>query len=316
MGVYFIVAASADRLTSERMKFLTAALAPFIVLGLTANTAYAKDPALLSLTLEHFRDTATVKDDPDAATISTENGFVEHKGPLRMVWNDVYLRSVIDKKAGQKSFQVYAWIIYSGRWRSYETAGYQTTAGPKSVPVTLMDKEMANCAVGDCLYTERIAFPVDEELLRQLAATNVPGKPTMWAYKFIAKSGADFAGGLSSAEIAGFLAKVDDYTNTLPAVKAMTTSASLKRDLGISGMPVTATTEQPNRAGILVFGVNSGSVAQRSGIIIGDIVYEFDGHPIKALAELEAAVAACAANSTVAIRLYRGTNDMAVSARF
>jgi S1-C subfamily serine protease len=62
--------------------------------------------------------------------------------------------------------------------------------------------------------------------------------------------------------------------------------------------------------------VNSGSVAQRSGIIIGDIVYEFDGHPIKALAELEAAVAACAANSTVAIRLYRGTNDMAVSARF
>jgi hypothetical protein len=300
------------------MKFRIAALATSIVLGLTTNTTYAKDPALLSLTLEHFRDTATVKDDPVDAitTISTENGYAEHKGPMRMVWNDEYLRTVIDKKTGRKSFQVYAWTIYSGRWRSYESANYQTPTGPKSVPVIQIGKEMANCAVGDCLYTERVAFPVDEELLRELAAGNVPVKPTIWAYKFIAKTGPDLAGGLSSAEIAGLLSNVDEYTNTLPAVKANATSASLKRDLGISGMPVAATVEQPNRAGILVFAVNGGSVAQQSGIIIGDILYEFDGHPIKALDELEAAVAACAPNSTVAIKLYRGTNGMAVSARF
>jgi hypothetical protein len=300
------------------MKNSIAALVPWIVLGFTANTAYAKDPALLALTMEHFRDTATVKDDPVDAitTISTENGYAEHKGPMRMVWNDEYLRSVIDKKTGQKSFQVYAWIIYGGRLRSYETADYQTPAGPKSVPAIQIGKEMANCAVGECLYTERMAFPVDEALLRQLAAASVQGKPTIWAYKFIAKTGPDYAGGLSSAEIAGLLAKIDEYTNALPAVKANATSASLKRDLGISGMPVAATMEQPNRAGILVFGVNSGSVAQKSGIIIGDILYEFDGHPIKALDELEAAVAACAANSIVAIKLYRGTNGMAVSARF
>jgi hypothetical protein len=300
------------------MKNPMAALAPLIVLALTANTTYAKEPAVLSLTMEHFRDTATVKDDPVSAitTISTENGFAERKGPMRMVWNDEYLRSVIDNKTGQKSFQVYAWTIYSGRLRSYETADYQTATGPKSVPAIQLGKEMANCAVGDCMYTERVAFPVDEELLRQLAASNVPGKPTIWAYKFIAKTGPDYAGGLSSAEVAGLLAKVDEYTNALPAVKANVTSTSLKRDLGISGMPVAATLEQPNRAGILVFGVNSGSVAQKSGIITGDILYEFNGHPIKALDELEAAVAACALNSTVAIKLYRGTNGMAVTARF
>jgi S1-C subfamily serine protease len=66
----------------------------------------------------------------------------------------------------------------------------------------------------------------------------------------------------------------------------------------------------------LIIGVNSGSVAQKAGLIIGDILYEFDGHPIKDLAGLEAAVAACAANSTVGIKLYRGTNQMALSARF
>jgi PDZ domain len=300
------------------MKLRIAALAPIIVLELMAHTAFAKDPALLSLTMEHFRDTATVKDDPADATtaISTEKGFAEHKGPMRTVWNDEYLRSVIDKKTGQKSFQVHVLIIYGGRWRSYETVDYRTTSGPKSGPVTPIGKEMANCAVGDCLYTERIAFPVDEELLRRLAATDVPGKPTIWAFRLIAKTGPGYQGGLSSAEIAGFLAKVDEYTNALPVAKANATSASLKRDLGISGMPVAATVEQPNRAGILVFGVNSGSIAQQSGIIIGDILYEFDGRPIKALAELEDAVAACAVNSTVAIKLYRGTNDMAVSARF
>ncbi len=235
---------------------------------------------------------------------------------MRMVWNDEYLTSAIDKKTGQKSFRVYAWTIYSGRLRSYESVNYQTPTGPKSVPAIQIGKETANCAVGDCLYTERVAFPVDEDLLRQLAAGNVSGKPTIWGYRLTAKSGPDYAGGLSSAEIAGLLVKIDEYTNALPVVKANATSASLKRDLGISGLPVAATSDQPNRAGILVFGVNGGSVAQKSGIITGDILYEFDGHPVKSLDELEAAVAACAANSTVAIKLYRGTNGMAVNAGF
>src|SRR4030081_3656956 len=192
------------------MKFRDVALAPFFVLGITDHTAHAKDPALLSLNMEHFRDTATVKDDPaDAITaISTEQGFAEHKGPMRMVWNDEYLTGVIDKKTGQKSFQVHAWIIYSGRWRSYETVRYQTLNGPTSATVTRIGKEMENCAVGDCLYTERIAFSVDEDMLRRLAATNVPGKPSLWTYKFVAKTGPDLTGGLSSAEIAGLLVKM------------------------------------------------------------------------------------------------------------
>ncbi len=200
------------------MKNSIAALVPLIALGFAANSANAKDPALLSLTMEHFRDTATVKDDPVDAitTISTENGYAEHTGPMRMVWNDEYLTSAIDKKTGQKSFQVYAWTIYSGRLRSYESVNYQTPTGPKSVPAIQIGKETANCAVGDCLYTERVAFPVDEDLLRQLAAGNVSGKPTIWAYRLTAKSGPDYAGGLSSAEIAGLLAKIDEFTNALP----------------------------------------------------------------------------------------------------
>jgi hypothetical protein len=282
------------------------------------GAVYAKDPALLSLSMEHFRDTATVKEDPlgGAATITTENGFAERTGPMRMVWNDEFLSGVIDKKTGQKSYQVYAWIIYSGRWRSYETATYQSASGPQSVPATKIGRSAANCAVGDCTYTERIAFPVDEELLRRLAAGYAPGKAAVWAYRFIAKTGPDFAGGISSAEIAGLLAKVDEYTDTVPVVKANTVNAALKLDLGIAGMPVAATVDHPSRAGILIVGVDVGSVAQKSGLIVGDILYDFDGHPIRALAELYTAVAACAAHSAVAIKLYRGTDAAAVTAQF
>jgi hypothetical protein len=289
-----------------------------MVLGLALGSAHAKDRALLSLTMEHFRDTATVAEDPLGAmtTISTENGFVERKGLMGMVWNDEYLRGVIDKKTDQKSFQVYALITYRGNWRFYQSASYQTSGGPRSVPLTQIGKESDNCAVGECIYTERVAFPIDEGLLRQLASENAPGRPTLWRYKLLAKQGPEYLGGISSAEIAGFLARVDDYSHALPVVKASAAGASLKLDLGIGGMPVAATADYPNRAGILVIDVNRGSVAQKAGIIVGDIVTEVDGRPIKMLTDLQAAVAARAANSTAAIKLYRGTTEMTVTAQF
>jgi hypothetical protein len=302
------------------VKSYIAALAAIILFG-AAGAARAKDPALLSLTMEHFRDTATVKEDPraDAMTISTEKGYAEHVGPLHMVWQDEFLSGVIDKKTGQKSFRVEAWIIYTGSWRSYDSASYQTPDGPQSVPLIKLGKEAANCAVGDCTYTERIAFSVDEELLRRLAAGHAPGKASLWTYRLLATKGPEFSGGLSSAEIAGLLAKVDEATHALPAVAANAANAAgaaLQLDLGITGMAVAATADHPHRAGILIIGVDAGSVAQQSGIIVGDILYEFDGHPIKALAELQAAVAACAANSAAAIKLYRGLEAMGLTARF
>ena len=300
------------------MKFITAALLSSIVIGFAGNIAFAKDPALFSLTAAHFRDSATVEENAidGKATISTENGFVEHTGLMRMVWNDTFLRGVVDRKTGKKSIEVYAWIIYSGSLRSYETATYETKDGPRSVPATPIGKQVANCAVGDCTYTEHLAFSVDEALLRELAAQPAAGKPKLWPFRFAAKSGPDYVAGLSNAEIAGFLAKMDEYLNTLPVVAANTDNASLKLDLGIGGMPVEATPEQPRRAGILITAVNRGSIAHKSGVIIGDILYEFDGHPIKGLADLQSAVAGCAANSVVAIKLYRGTDAMAVSAQF
>jgi hypothetical protein len=314
------------------LKFRIAVLTPFIVTALGISTAGAKDPALSSLTMEHFRDTATVTENPSDGTtiISTENGYVEHTGPMRMVWHDEFLRGVIDRKTGGRSLQVYAWIIYSGSLRNYESANYRTASGPRRVPVNQLAREVVNCPVGDCTYTERLAFPIDEESMRQLAAARAPGNPDKWPYTLIAKSGPEYAGEISSAEIAGFLAKFDEYANrppvapasapvvnaSVPVVNARTENASLSRELGIGGMSVDATEEQPNRGGVLVIGVDRGSVAHKAGIIVGDILYEFDGRRLKTPADLQAALAGRAAASTVAIKLYRGTSDTTVNARF
>jgi hypothetical protein len=295
-----------------------AALAAIVVCGFCAEDAAAKDPPLLSLSMEHFRDTAAIADDAQngRVTISTEKGYVEHSGPLHMVWHDEFLTASIDKKTGDKSFQVHAETTYNGNWRYYQSASYPGANGPRSVPAVQISKESANCALGDCVYTERIAFPIEEELLRQIAAAHVPVKPVMWNFKVVAKSGPAYAGALSSAEVAGLLLKVDKYTGT-PTVVATGAAAALTRlDFGVGGMAVAATPEQPNRAGILIIAVPRGSVAQKSGIIVGDILYEFDGRPIHQLAELQAAVGACAPNSAVPVKLYRGNDPIAVTARF
>jgi hypothetical protein len=310
-----------------------AVLAALIVLA-AAGTAGAKDSPLLSLNMEHFRDTATVLDSPtdSAVTISTENGYKEHRGPMRTVWNDEYLEAVIDKKTGRKSYLVYVWITYTGGLRGYGTASFQSPNGPRSVSTTLVVREKSLCAVGDCTYTDHLTFPVDPDMLRRLAAQYASGTHSVWAFKIAGKSAPIYTGGLSNAEIAGLLARADSYENDVAVAAVATTTAvatpatattaatataaSLKKDFGVGGMAVAASADQVNRAGVLIIAVSGGSIAQKSGIIVGDIVYEFAGRRIGTPAELQAAVAASAANQAVAIKLYRGTTVMTVSAQF
>jgi hypothetical protein len=301
-----------------RFAAIIAAIAALVACGFSGRAALAKEAAVLSLSMEHFRDTATVKNEPlDAVlVISTQNGFVEHSGPLRMVWHDEFLTADIDKKTGQKSFQVHEEISYSGSWRFYESANYQAAGGPRTATAIHISKEAANCPVGDCLYTEHVAFPVEEELLRQIAAGYVPAKPAIWPYKLTAKSGPAYTGGLSSAEIAGLLAKVDEYSDASTRLGARPAHAPGGLDLGIGGLPVPASEDHPARAGILIISVSRGSVAQKTGIIVGDILYEFNGRPITALDGLAAAVAACHADSAVPIKLYRGTDSIAMTVQF
>jgi hypothetical protein len=288
-----------------------------MMFGIAPCESIAKNASLLSLGMEHFRDTATVTDGPakGLTTISTERGFVQSSGPMGMVWNDEFLTAVIDDNTGRKSFQIDVSTTYAGARRAYPSADLGGMGGPDSVVPTLVKTQTANCATGECMYTDQLVIPVEETLLRHLAASYVPGKPVLLTYKLIAKRGAGYRGELSNAEIAGLLARVDGYAAEPPAPKAEA-PAPRRLDFGISGIVVSPSAEMPDRAGVLVAAVNGASVAQQAGIITGDIIYEIDDRPTRSLADLEAAVAAGAPRTTATIRIFRGVKEMTLKARY
>jgi S1-C subfamily serine protease len=76
---------------------------------------------------------------------------------------------------------------------------------------------------------------------------------------------------------------------------------------------VEGTEQQPSRSGVLVTAVVRGSVAEKAGVIVGDIVYEFGGRTIKSPSDLQSAIAASAANTGITIRVYRGTTEMTLN---
>jgi hypothetical protein len=191
-------------------KYLTLVLFVALV-GCVAEMREEQMSLAVSLTPEHFRDTATVRDDQldVIATVTTINGFQAKNGLLKIVGDDNFLRAFIDKKTGKTSFQVYQVIYYGGGWRFYNRANYSTLDGPKSVSVTSISRDVVSCSRYGCSYVEHIAFDIDEKSLRSIAARYQPGQRLAWQFKFLSKSGQDYNDGILPAEVAGFLMRVD-----------------------------------------------------------------------------------------------------------
>jgi hypothetical protein len=275
--------------------------------------AAAKDPELLSLGADHFTQTATVTEEAQSTRITTERGYVERSGLMGEVWHDEFLAARIDHDSHRVSYEMDVSITYRGASRSYRTAEFQGLEHLETVPVEALKRQMINCPTGECTYIEQLAVPIDEALLRHIAQGYVPGKPELWRFRILAKGSADYRGALSNAEVAGLLTKVDNYKQNPTAGQAPPPPPA-RLDFGISGLPVAASAEAPNRAGVLVVGVNPGSIAHKAGIITGDIIYEFEGRPVHSTADLQRAIAASAARSTAHIKLYRGTEAVTLEA--
>jgi PDZ domain len=289
-----------------------------LIAGTLVSQAIAKDADLLSLSAEHFTQTASVAEEAHTTKISTQRGYVERQGLLGEVWHDEFLTALIDRDSGQVSYRMDVSITYRGASRSYKTAEYRGIRELETVPVTVLKRVSINCPTGECTYTETLAVPLDEALLRHLAKDYVPGKPELWKFRIVAQGGFDYRGSLSNAEMAGLLAKVDAYLQNPTAGQAPPPPPPppARLDFGISGLSVAPTAEAPNRAGVLVVSVTPGSVAQQTGIITGDIIYEFEGSAVRSPEELRAAAAASAAHSSARIKLYRGTQVKTLEARF
>ena len=104
----------------------------------------------------------------------------------------------------------------------------------------------------------------------------------------------DTAGGLIGIATA---ASIRGLGVVIPAAIAWKTAAtvlehgSLKRGfLGLAGQPVALPESQQGADGreqaLLVVGVTAGSPAAAAGVLVGDVLLEFDGHPVEAPEQL------------------------------
>jgi S1-C subfamily serine protease len=103
----------------------------------------------------------------------------------------------------------------------------------------------------------------------------------------------------------------------IPASIAWKTAAtvlehgSLKRGyLGLAGQPVALPESQKGVDGreqaLLVVGVTAGSPAAAAGLLVGDLLLEFDGHPVEAPEELLDLLLGDRVGKTVNLKVLRG----------
>jgi S1-C subfamily serine protease len=89
--------------------------------------------------------------------------------------------------------------------------------------------------------------------------------------------------------------------------------------LGIAGQPVqlpeTQRTADGREHALLVVAITGDSPAARAGLLVGDLLLDFDGHPVESPEDLLDLLAAHTVGQEVRLRLLRGGSALDVSVR-
>jgi hypothetical protein len=175
---------------------------------------------LVSMTPEHFRDTAQILDDQleTTAIISMEPGFhARHNLAVDRLVCDAYLRAFVEKQSGATTYQLYVDASYSGHDRRlYNTIVYRTPQGIQSAPVIVISRDRANCRKDDCMHRDVVAFDMPEAMLREIAATYTPNVRNGWLFKIKGKFlDTDIEDVIMPSEAAGLLMAVKAYKASL-----------------------------------------------------------------------------------------------------
>jgi membrane-associated protease RseP (regulator of RpoE activity) len=71
-----------------------------------------------------------------------------------------------------------------------------------------------------------------------------------------------------------------------------------------------------NMKAALVVKVSPGSISDKAGIKVGDVIYQFDGKHIEQFTDLQKAVAETAIGRKVSVKLLRGEKELSIDAQF
>lgn len=195
-------------------------------------------PQQQSLNKQHFKETVTINEFAAEKVIifSTIYGFQHRQSHQQVVGDDNFLRGFLDRQSGKKVFQVYNVIYYAQpgsqfSWKQFKQARYQTKVGQETVAVKVIKKQEDCSALslyGQCLYSEHVIFELDDNQVKELLefysnpATNNP----VWPYELFPTLGASYPDKLLLAEIAGLVAKMDEYVISQPTWQTLSTRTS------------------------------------------------------------------------------------------
>lgn len=197
-------------------KWLFSSMILLSVMG-CATTPYDSP---VGLDKDHFKNTVVINEDMGSSVVfSTIRGFQRRQGEQSAVWDDNFLRGFIDKRTRAKTFQVYNVIYYGGSgthsgWRHFMQASYHTAEGMRLTPTKILT-ETQDCAplavYGSCVYNEQVVFKVDEAFLKTVADSYSQNHQSAWQYQLIPTTGNQYEDSMVAAEVAGLLARMDEY---------------------------------------------------------------------------------------------------------
>jgi hypothetical protein len=168
---------------------------------------------MAKLTPDGVAKSASIKDDPfePLVTITTENAFRWRGGFTDTVRSDNLLRAMLDRPTGTPNFQLYQTITYSGDWRRFDRVNIMLPSGLKTMPLTVISRNVVTCAYGLCVYEEVVGFNLSEDDIDDVANQYAADPATMVKFRFKSNTGVDWNDDISGAEIVGLVAAVDRW---------------------------------------------------------------------------------------------------------
>lgn len=229
-------------------------------------------------------------------------GPSEYENPLVGISKLWFLRSAVDKSNGYATTQLYVYISYlGGTWNFFGRASDIETTPLQVVKIA---SNVDSCRTL-CSYSETIGIEVDTSVLAKFLDRGYP-------VKIYGKSGESFVVTVTPAQISSQL-------EALKQAKA-TSVSNARKPLGVRFSDATASLYsafgRPNQNGVFILEVTPGSVAERAGISVGDIIYRFDGKPIGNSADLRTMVAEVKAGKKVPLEGYRAGKKIVFTASF
>jgi len=202
------------------MKLIFVLIAPLVLVACTpmklSQPSLADEYSrVMSLDKQHFLDAITVKDDQfeEVAVLDTRKGYIQNWPLGAGLTHDVFLRGFINKRTGERKYQVYVIINHhSESWLFPYQANYGRPL--RSVMADKIHSEVKNCVRStSCFFIEHATFYVEEkELLRMRTLSPEDIATKTWQFKLKTKKGQDVLNGFNANEILALLEFMETYS--------------------------------------------------------------------------------------------------------